>query len=177
MELTRRQTLGSFCAVAAAASMTHTIADAAKRKKTTMRPLGIQLYMLSKELETDFQGTLNQVAAIGYREVRDGAGKALPIVDPGVTIKDVATDGKQAAISFTVASVAGRRVIFPIPNSSALRFNAISVGGGWTTSCLQSSGSENGRLHYFTCTIDPSGQVRYSGGSWAPESIRLELAG
>lgn len=69
MKLTRRQTLGSICGLAAAASMTHTIAYAARRKKTTMRPLGIQLYMLDKDLERDFQGTLNQVAAMGYREV------------------------------------------------------------------------------------------------------------
>ena len=67
MDLTRRQTLGSLCAVAAA-SMTHATAHAAKRKKT-VRPLGVQLYMLNKELDADFQGTLNQVAAIGYREV------------------------------------------------------------------------------------------------------------
>lgn len=33
------------------------------------------------------------------------------------------------------------------------------------------------RLHYFTCSIEPSGQIAYSRGPWAPESIRLELAG
>jgi sugar phosphate isomerase/epimerase len=69
MELTRRQTLGSFCALAAAASITHTSADAATRRNRNKRALGIQLYMLNKELDQDFQGTLNQVAAIGYREV------------------------------------------------------------------------------------------------------------
>jgi len=69
MELTRRQTLGSIGALAAAASMPDTIAYAAKRKKAKTRALGVQLYMLNKELDKDFQGTLNQVAAIGYREV------------------------------------------------------------------------------------------------------------
>jgi sugar phosphate isomerase/epimerase len=95
MELTRRQTLGSLCALAAAASMTHAAADAAKRKKT-MRPLGIQLYMLNKELEADFQGTLNQVAAIGYREVelagfhnRTGAELRKALDEAGLTCPSV----------------------------------------------------------------------------------------
>jgi len=69
MELTRRQTLGSLCALGTAAVMTNATADAAAKQEKTMRPLGIQLYMLNKQLEEDFQGTLKQVAAIGYREV------------------------------------------------------------------------------------------------------------
>jgi sugar phosphate isomerase/epimerase len=32
-------------------------------------PLGIQLYTVGKELESDVRGTLNQIAAIGYAEV------------------------------------------------------------------------------------------------------------
>jgi hypothetical protein len=116
-------------------------------------------------------------AAIGYRQVRDRAGGELSIGDPPTTIKDVPTDGRRAELAFSVASAGDRRVIYPLPYSSALRFNAITVNGAATTSCLQSSGSENGRLHYFTCSVDPSGSLRYSGGRWAPESIRLELAG
>jgi hypothetical protein len=115
-------------------------------------------------------------AILEYGNARDSAGQGLSIIDP-VTIKDVETDGERASLSFTVVSIDGRRAIYPLPYSSAVRFNKISVEGDATASCLRSSGAENGRLHYFTCTIDPSGRLRYSGGPWAPESIRLEPAG
>lgn len=68
MELSRRQALGSFCMLAAATSAPQAIAAVAQ-KEARVRPLGIQLYMLKKPLAADFQGTLNQVATIGYREV------------------------------------------------------------------------------------------------------------
>ena len=110
------------------------------------------------------------------RGINDSGG---PLTDAALvysTLPDeLTTDGQRASLRFSVASVGTRRVIFPVPYSSALRFNSIQVDGGSTPSCLQSSGAENIRLHYFPCTIDPSGRVRYSGGPWAPESIRLEV--
>jgi len=69
MEMTRRQTLAALCALAAAASLAHTAAAAKSKKEKKMRPLGIQTFMLKGLLDKDFQGTLNQVGAIGYREV------------------------------------------------------------------------------------------------------------
>jgi sugar phosphate isomerase/epimerase len=69
MEMTRRQTLAAFCALAASASLAHAAAAAKSKKEKKMRPLGIQTFMLKGLLEKDFQGTLNQVGAIGYREI------------------------------------------------------------------------------------------------------------
>jgi len=69
MEMTRRQMLATLCALAASASLPHAAADAKSKKEKKMRPLGIQTFMLKGPLDKDFQGTLNQVGAIGYREV------------------------------------------------------------------------------------------------------------
>jgi len=69
MEMTRRQTLAALCALAATASLPPAAADAKSKKEKKMRPLGIQTFMLKGLLSEDFQGTLNQVGAIGYREV------------------------------------------------------------------------------------------------------------
>lgn len=66
MTPTRRQTLRALL-VSAAAPLAP--GCAVRGEGTTMRALGIQLYMLKEPLERDFQGTLNQVAAIGYRQV------------------------------------------------------------------------------------------------------------
>jgi sugar phosphate isomerase/epimerase len=41
---------------------------AAFNRTSTMAPLGIQLYTVRRELEKDFDGTLEKIAAIGYRE-------------------------------------------------------------------------------------------------------------
>jgi sugar phosphate isomerase/epimerase len=69
MEITRRRTVTALCALAATASLPHAVADAKSRKGKQMRPLGIQTFMLKRLLDKDFQGTLNQVGAIGYREI------------------------------------------------------------------------------------------------------------
>jgi hypothetical protein len=116
-------------------------------------------------------------ASLAYNDFRDDTGHHLATGNPRITVREVPTDGMRAAFSFSVARAGGRRVVYPIPYSSAVRFSSITVTGAQPSSCLQSSGLENGRLHFFPCTIDPSGTVNYSGGRWAPESIRLELAG
>ena len=67
MSMTRRRTLGALGAAASASPFL--AAGAERRRDAHMRPLGIQLYMLNGPLEQDFQGTLTQLAAIGYREV------------------------------------------------------------------------------------------------------------
>lgn len=69
MEMTRRRMLGSLCGFAATASLAQMPGAAGALRKSRMRPLGIQLYMLSKPLDADFSGTLREIAAIGYREV------------------------------------------------------------------------------------------------------------
>lgn len=69
MGLSRRQALSSIGGLLTAASLPQAAARASAATETTMRPLGIQLYMLKGPLASDFPGTLDQVAAIGYREV------------------------------------------------------------------------------------------------------------
>lgn len=69
MRMTRRATLTSLCAMAAGASVPSFAAKTARLALGKVRPIGVQLFMLSKPLDTDFQGTLNQIAKIGYREV------------------------------------------------------------------------------------------------------------
>jgi hypothetical protein len=142
-------------------------------------PGTLKLGLTPKDEGIDDNGTnLFTDAPIGYSQVRDGAGKPLLVAGPGTTIKDVATDGQSVSVSFRVASITGKRVIFPIPYSPSVRFGSITVqGASATTSCLQSAGAENGRLHYHSCTIDPSGVVAWGSGRWAPDDIRLELAG
>lgn len=68
MEMTRRQMLTALGALAAA-SLPYGCAEVGSKKEKTMRPLGIQLFMLKELLAKDFQGTLDKIAAIGYREV------------------------------------------------------------------------------------------------------------
>jgi sugar phosphate isomerase/epimerase len=52
-------------------------------------PIGVQLYTLNEELQKDFQGTLQKVAAIGYREVElAGLPAELTIAELGQAFKD-----------------------------------------------------------------------------------------
>ena len=43
--------------------------NAQEKAKYLDLPLGIQLYSVRNQLPTDYQGTLKQIAALGYREV------------------------------------------------------------------------------------------------------------
>lgn len=69
MEITRRQTLAALSALVAAASLPCASLGARTKKEKKVRALGIQLFMLRHLLDKDFEGTLRQVADIGYREV------------------------------------------------------------------------------------------------------------
>jgi hypothetical protein len=114
-------------------------------------------------------------ATLNYSQARDGQGRPVKISTPAVRIKDVTTDGHTASFTVRVAPVNGRAVVFPLPHSDDLRFRSVTVqGGSPSTSCLQSSGAENGRLHYHRCAISSSGAVDWGNNS-APDNLRLEL--
>ncbi len=66
MKLTRRQTLS---ALAATTAIPLAASCATTQKEGRVRPIGLQLWTVKEDLARDLQGTLNQVAAIGYREV------------------------------------------------------------------------------------------------------------
>ncbi len=139
-------------------------------------PIRLQFTPIDQGLNDDGGNPFTD-ATLEYGQVSDRNGKALPISAPAVTVKNVPTDADGAEITFTVASVSGKRVIFPIPFSKSLRFREITVKGATTSSaCLQSGAIDLGRPHYSTCTVDPSGVVNFTDGPWAPEHIRLELA-
>lgn len=70
MMLSRRQWLAGSAALAAIAAC----APAARGGAATSRPIGLQLYTVRELFSRDPMGTLEQVAAIGYREVEYGGG-------------------------------------------------------------------------------------------------------
>jgi sugar phosphate isomerase/epimerase len=70
MMLTRRQWLAGSAALAAIAAC----APVARGGAATTRPLGLQLYTVRELFSRDPMATLEQVAAIGYREVEYGGG-------------------------------------------------------------------------------------------------------
>src|ERR1700684_1245062 len=41
----------------------------APKSGPTLGPVGVQLYSVRKSMQSDFEGTLQKVAAIGYRQV------------------------------------------------------------------------------------------------------------
>jgi sugar phosphate isomerase/epimerase len=65
--MNRRHFVNRLALVAAGLSLYQQSARAAGRKK--LSKIGMQLYTVRRELEKDFEGTLKQVAALGYEEV------------------------------------------------------------------------------------------------------------
>lgn len=63
---TRREFVGTLGAAAALAARP---AWAASRAEARLKTLGVQLYTVRDALKADFDGTLQRVAAIGYKEV------------------------------------------------------------------------------------------------------------
>jgi sugar phosphate isomerase/epimerase len=66
----RRTFLGTLSGVAAAATMNRNFAWAAEQHG--INPIGIQLYTVRDALKLDYDGTLAQLAQIGYHEVESG---------------------------------------------------------------------------------------------------------
>src|SRR3712207_4405229 len=65
--MNRRHFVNRLALAAAGLSLYNPSALAAGRGKLSR--IGMQLYTVRRELEKDFEGTLRQVAALGYREV------------------------------------------------------------------------------------------------------------
>ena len=70
MRITRREALAGGAALAAMSAMGPLVARAAGAS----RPIGLQLYTIRDLFSADPLGTLEKVAAIGYREVEFGGG-------------------------------------------------------------------------------------------------------
>lgn len=68
--MNRRTFLGALSGVAAASMAGRNLARAADPHRIS--PIGIQLYTVRDLLHRDYDGTLAQLAAIGYREVESG---------------------------------------------------------------------------------------------------------
>jgi sugar phosphate isomerase/epimerase len=66
----RRTFLGTLSGAAAVAMMNRNLAWAAEQHR--INPIGIQLYTVRDALKRDYDGTLAQLAQIGYREVESG---------------------------------------------------------------------------------------------------------
>jgi hypothetical protein len=142
-----------------------------------MLPRSIRLKLMSADrgIDDSSQTTFTD-GTLGYSQIRDRTGKPLPVSTPAVVVANLSTDANTAVLTFTVAAVAGKRVIYPIPYSASVHLQGITVKGETAAKCLRSGAIEDGLLHYSPCTIDPSGAVRYTNGPWAPQFIRLELA-
>ncbi len=65
MKLTRRTVLRSTAGLASLAAFSRKLAN----PNPLDRPIGLQLYTVSAELDKDFHGGLKRIAAIGYKEV------------------------------------------------------------------------------------------------------------
>src|SRR5882672_9817374 len=61
----RRAFCGAVVGLGTARPGLHALSSAGKR----ISKIGLQLYTVRRELETDFAGTLDKVAALGFREV------------------------------------------------------------------------------------------------------------
>ncbi len=71
---TRRHFLGTAAAAGTAATLSAPLAHATPFGL----PLGVQLYSVRDQLKSDYQGTLKQVAGLGYREVEAAGFYNLP---------------------------------------------------------------------------------------------------
>ncbi|HUZ05469.1 MAG TPA: hypothetical protein VMU62_08920, partial [Acidobacteriaceae bacterium] len=60
---------GTAALLYGSAMMGNSALNAEGRTKYLNLPLGIQLYSVRNQLPTDYEGTLKQIAALGYREV------------------------------------------------------------------------------------------------------------
>lgn len=69
-ESSRREFLSRAGTVASALLLSsEVLAEAAREHKSRPKPVGLQLYTVSENLEKDFEGTLQSIHRIGYREV------------------------------------------------------------------------------------------------------------
>ncbi|HKV24811.1 MAG TPA: sugar phosphate isomerase/epimerase [Candidatus Acidoferrum sp.] len=71
MKTTRREFIAAGSGVLAASAFTLG-APGWLRANPLGKPIGLQLYTVGAELEKDYDGTLRQIAAIGYKEIETG---------------------------------------------------------------------------------------------------------
>jgi sugar phosphate isomerase/epimerase len=94
--MNRRHFINRLALAAAGLSLCNQNARAAARK---LSRIGMQLYTVRRELEKDFEGTLGQVAALGYREVEfAGYFKHKP-AEVKATLKRLKLDAPAAHVS------------------------------------------------------------------------------
>jgi len=141
-------------------------------------PRTLTLEVIASDDGYDDSGHALTGQGLAYSQIRDGAGHPLRITRPDPAkafhITSVPTDGRQAIVAFHLGLAGNRRVIYPQAYSSQVRVSAITVRTlGPTPSCLDAGGTENGHVHYDTCTINPMGAVQTDDHSI--QSIRLEL--
>src|SRR3954466_4358129 len=58
-----------LCGTVGGLALTKSNVIASSSMKKRLSKIGVQLYMVRRELEKDFEGTLARVASLGYREV------------------------------------------------------------------------------------------------------------
>src|SRR5215212_1906550 len=67
--MNRRLFLSTVSQAAAGLCLAQSNAAASAHAKRRLTRIGMQLYMVRRELEKDFEGTLKRVAELGYKEV------------------------------------------------------------------------------------------------------------
>src|SRR6476660_2603084 len=80
MEPSRREFLISG-ASALAASAFALCRPSPLRANPLGKPIGLELYTVSAELDKDYDGTLHQIAAVGYQEVEAGVSEKRKAAD------------------------------------------------------------------------------------------------
>ncbi len=64
------------------------------------KPIGLELYTVGAELDKDYDGTLRQIAAIGYKEVETGVSPKHTAADVKKSLKDAGLQCKSLHMSF-----------------------------------------------------------------------------
>jgi len=150
------------------------------QNSTRSLPKTLSLNFVDNDSEIISEGPPSTHQGLTYTQAHDGTGRALPSTTPrsgGMTIK-LPTDGRRATISFRIADVGGRKVIFPAPMTSEVWFRTVTVHtSGAMPSCQERSPLDPMNPNYDSCIITSNGQAVASveTGDSPQGAIRLVL--
>lgn len=109
-------------------------------------------------------------ADLVYSDARDGQDRALPAEQTARRRLQVPTDGQVARVSFHVAAVQGRRVVYPVPGSSVTTWQTVRLPSPGMQCLTENATTDPHDLQFDPCPAGSTLDARH-----LTNTIRLEL--
>lgn len=151
---------------------TGTVVDVVAESADSALPSTLAIDLVRADDVTLAQGAPATGKQLRYSDVTDGFGSAMPPQQVrDARLADVRTDGRRLRLSYHVAAIDGRRIVYPIPRTPRISWiSARLYLSGGTVSCWGTA-SSSGEGTFSPCTT--SGPDLIDGSERSV--LRLEL--